>query len=424
MELTQLLRDQKQELEGLLKKKRIIEREAEKYFKDSLNSKLIKVISGIRRCGKSVFIYNLLKDKKFAYMNFDDERLVNFNTDQVISSFYEIYGKDFKIIFFDEIQNLDKWELFVNRLHRNGFNLFLTGSNAKLLSRELATHLTGRHIKKELFPFSFKEYLKMINFNEDIKTTRGDSLLKHELNNYLRVGGFPEIIAERENPRTYLRELYTNIIEKDIISRYGISYKKTFKELSIVLLSNPSTKISYNKLKKHFNIKSEHTIKNYINYLQESYLIHLVNRFSHKPVEIEKSEKKVYVIDSGIINNVSLNINRSYGSLYENMVAVELLRRISFNQDMEISYWKNVKHEEVDFIVKEGQKVKELIQVCCNLDDMQTKEREIRSLLKASKELKCNNLLIITEDKKGEEIMDNKRLRYIPLYQWLLEDGN
>ena len=153
MELTQLLRDQKQELDGLLKKKRIIEREAEKYFKDSLNSKLIKVISGIRRCGKSVFIYNLLKNKKFAYMNFDDERLFNFNTDQIISSFYEIYGRDFNIIFFDEIQNLDKWELFVNRLHRNGFNLFLTRSNAKLLSRELATHLTGRHIKRELFPF-------------------------------------------------------------------------------------------------------------------------------------------------------------------------------------------------------------------------------------------------------------------------------
>jgi len=418
MELTQLLRDQKQELEEGLKDKRILNREAESYFKEILSSKLIKVISGIRRCGKSVFIHTLLKDKKFAYMNFDDERLFDFDTNQILSSFYEIYGKDFKIIFLDEIQNLEKWELFVNRLYRAGFNIFITGSNSRLLSKELSTHLTGRHLTIELFPFSFREYLKAIDFKEDTKTTKEISLIKNELNNYLNLGGFPEIIVEKENPKLYLRELYRKILERDIINRYSISYKKTFREISNTLLNNPGRGISYNKLKRQFDVKSEHTIKNYLSYLQEAYLIFLLNRFSFKPVEIEKSEKKVYVTDIGIINNLSIKNSMDYGHIYENLVAIELLTRMSFNPSLSIYYWKNIQQEEVDFVIKEG-KVKELIQVCYNLDN--SKEREIKALLKASKELKCNNLNVITEDKESIEKISNKKIKFIPLWKWLLK---
>ena len=340
MELVRILRDQKQELEEGLKNKKIIKREIEEYFKGIVNSKLIKIVSGIRRCGKSVFIYNLLKDKKFAYMNFDDERLYNLNTDNILSSFYEIYGKDFKIIFFDEIQNLDKWELFVNRLHRAGFNLFITGSNSKLLSRELATHLTGRHITVELFPFSFREYLNAIDFKEENGTTKARGILKKEFRKYLDDGGFPEIIVENENPKIYITELYRKIIERDIVQRYDISYKKTFREISMNLISNPARKVSYNKIKNQFSLGSEHTVKNYLSYLEESYIIFLLNRFSFKPVEIEKSEKKVYVIDSGFISKASIKFREDFGAVYENMAAIELQRRKSFLNNMEFFYWK------------------------------------------------------------------------------------
>ena len=420
MKIVQLLRDQKQELIDEIKNKKLVNREAENYFKNILDSKLIKIISGVRRCGKSVFSYILLKDKNFAYMNFDDERLIYSDTNQILSSFYEIYGKDFKFIFLDEIQNLENWELFVNRLKRIGFNLFITGSNAKLLSKELATHLTGRHLTIEIFPFSFREYLKAINFKEDIQTTKGISILKHELKNYLNLGGFPEIIVEKENPKIYIRELYSKIIEKDIINRYDISYKKTFKEIAMNLISNPARGVSYNKLKKQFNLGSEHTVKNYLSYLEEAYLIFLISKFSYKPVEVEKSAKKVYVMDTGIINYSSFKFMKDYGHIYENLVAIELLRKKSFNPNLEIYYWKNIQHEEVDFVIKEGLKVKELIQVCYDINDIETKKREIKALIKASKELRCGNLIIVTDDYEKEEKINSKKIKYVPLWKWLL----
>ena len=421
MDLTRILKDQRLELEEGLKKKRIVEREAERYFNPLLSSKLIKIVSGIRRCGKSVLIYRLLKDKNFAYMNFDDERILDINTDQILSSFYEIYGDKFNFIFLDEVQNLDRWELFINRLHRAGFNVFITGSNSKLLSKELATHLTGRHITMELFPLSFREYLKARGVDEDIETTKGVGILKNELKKYLENGGFPEIVIEKENPGVYLRELYRKIVERDIISRHDISYKKTFREIAISLISSPSKHISYNKLKNHFHLGSEHTVKNYISYLEEAYIIFLMNRFSYKPVEIEKSEKKVYAIDTGLINNLSIKFSENYGSIYENAVAIELLRLKSFNKDLEFYYWKNTLHEEVDFVVKEGLKVKQLIQVCYDIKNNDTKEREVKALLKASAEIKCNDLLIITGDYKNEEKIKDKKIIYVPLFEWLLE---
>jgi len=400
-------------------------REIEAVFKKAINSRLIKVISGIRRSGKSVLIYLLLKDKNFAYMNFDDDRISNVNTDDVLSSFYDIYGKDLKYIFLDEVQNLDNWELFVNRLHRAGFNIFITGSNSKLLSKELATHLTGRHLTIELFPFSFREYLKASQFNEDIKTTKGISLLKRELKNYLDLGGFPEIVADSEDPKLYIRNLYSKLIDRDIINRHDISYKRTFKEISIAVLSNPSKPISYNKLKNQFNLGSEHTVKNYLSYLEEAYLIFLIDRFSFKPQEIEKSEKKVYAIDTGIIHSIGLRFSDDIGRIYENVVAIELMRIKARDSDIDIYYWKNTGHEEVDFAVKKGIKVVQLIQVCFNIDNPKTKDREIRALLKAKDETKCDNLLILTEDYEAQEEMEwfgfKGKIKFMPLWKWLIQ---
>ena len=169
-----------------------------------------------------------------------------------------------KTIFLDEIQNLGGWGLFVNKLLRSGYNVFITGSNARLLSRELATYLTGRHIPIEIFPFSFREYLKSIGFNESLETTRGIGLVKHELSNYIETGSFPEIIVEKENPKIYLRQLYNDIIERDIIIRYNIAYKTTFREIALTTLSNFGRYITYNSIKNQFGLKSDHTAKNYL----------------------------------------------------------------------------------------------------------------------------------------------------------------
>lgn len=424
METNDVLRDQRRELEEGLAKP-IIRREALDYFSRTLRSSLIKVVTGVRRCGKSTFIYLILRDKKFAYVNFDDDRLIGVDSNDILASFYEVYGSEFKNIFLDEVQNLDHWELFANRLHRAGFNLFISGSNAKLLSKELATHLTGRHVSMEIFPFSFREFLSAANFREDVKTTKGRSLLQKHLQAYLDVGGFPEVVIGKESPGIYLRGLYRNIVDRDIIARHDISYKKTFREMSQTILSNPGRSISYNKLKNSFRLGSEHTVKNYLSYLDESYLLFLVSRLSYKPVEIEKSDKKVYTIDTGMGNSVSTKFSNDYGSQYENCVAIELFRRRSFNQELEVYYWKSIQHDEVDFALKEGRTVRRLIQVCYNLDDYATKEREVKSLLKASKELKCNNLLVITKSyDKLEEIErfgTKRKIRFLPLWKFLLE---
>lgn len=420
MDLKQLLKDQKAELQEEMEKKNLVEREAQQGFKNFASSKLIKVISGIRRSGKSVFTYMQLKDKEFGYVNFDDERLVGVETDKIFSSFLEIY-KDLKLIFFDEIQNTQNWELFANRLQRNGYNLFITGSNANLLSKELAAHLTGRHLALEIFPLSFREYLKSISFKKNLDTTQGQSFIKRELEDYLCNGGFPEIVIDKENPRLYLRELYRKIIEKDVILRYNLAYKKTLKEISLSIISNPSQLITYNRLKKLFNLGSEHTAKNYVSYLEEAYLIFQISKFSFKPSEIERSAKKVYVIDSGLMNYLGTQATKNLGAFFENAAALELIRKKSSDEFSEIYYWRDFTQQEVDFVIKRDLKITQLIQVCYDLDDEQTKKREIRSLLKASQELKCNNLLVITNDYEVLEKHQGKTIKFLPLWKWLLQ---
>ncbi|MFH0837589.1 MAG: ATP-binding protein [Candidatus Aenigmatarchaeota archaeon] len=425
MNITQAIRDQKQELMESFQNRRLIGRDVSKRVEKFLGSRLIKVVTGVRRSGKSVIIYMNMKDKKFAYMNFDDDRLIGLSSEQILPAFYEVYGKYFKYIFLDEIQNLKNWELFVNRLHRTGFNVIITGSNSRLLSKEMATHLTGRHTAIELFPFSFKEYLDSVGFSEDIQTTKGQSLLKGFLKKYTISGGFPEVVVEKEDPKNYTRELYRKIIERDIVERYNISHKKTFREIAVTLLNNPGRMVSYNKLKKQFNLGSEHTVKNYISYLEEAYLIFLLSRFSYKPVEVEKSEKKIYAIDTGFVNSFVYKFSEDHGHVYENLVAIELMRQKSSNHDIDIFYWKNVQHEEVDFVVKNGTNVKQLIQVCYNISDIKTKEIEMRVLLKAGKELRCKNMVVITEDYESEENLEwfgiKGRIKFIPLWKWLLD---
>ncbi len=405
---------QKRELESKLKE---IYQEREE-IKFDLHHQLIKVIIGPRRAGKSFFsIHTINKHNKFGYINFDDEKLIDSTDyDEIIATMNSVYGNA-KILFIDEIQNLPKWELFVNRLQRQGFNLVITGSNSHLLSKELATHLTGRYIQTIIFPFSFKEYLQL----EQKEPTTHE--IKEKLNEYIIYGGYPEPLIKKINYKDYLSTLFNSIIFKDIIKRYKIRSAQAIEDISVYLLSNLCNEYSYNSLSKIAKIKSSHTTEKYLNYLEESFIFFSIKRFSYKIKEQLASIKKIYCIDNGFIHAKAFNSSQNFGKLYENIVAIKLKKQ-ELDGKINVYYWKNSQQEEVDFVIKDGTKIKQLLQVCYNLDNVNTKNREIRTLLKAGEELKCKNLLVITSAKEGEEDGEwfgiKGKIKFIPLWKWLL----
>jgi hypothetical protein len=406
----------KNEKEKLLKE-RYVRREVHEKVEKLIDNDLIKVIIGPRRAGKSVFSALLLKDRDFAYLNFDDEELTKIKDyDEILKGLVEVYGRT-DYILFDEIQNLDKWELFVNRLKRKGLNLVLTGSNSKLLSKELATHLTGRYVEIEILPFSFREFLAAKNFrpeNESLILKETQGRLLNLLTQYLEEGGFPEV-AVKGYGKDYLKTLFDGIIFKDVVKRYNVRYSSKIYDLALYLASSISKNTSFTKLKNILNFRSVHTAENYTRYLEEAYLFLLLNRFSYKLKEQLKSPKKIYSIDTGTANAVGFKFMGDTGRLMENLVALELVRR-----GLEIYYWKDYAGKEVDFIIKRGLEIEQLIQVCYNVEDPDTKEREANALVKASKELKCKNLLVITWDYEGVEEIKKRKIKFIPLWRWLL----
>lgn len=413
-EIKEIITLQKREIDSKLKEK-YIERNQEL----KLGNDLIKVIVGPRRAGKSFFaIHFLNKQGKFGYVNFDDEKLTEVdNYDEIIVAMNSIYDNP-KFVLFDEIQNLPKWELFANRLQRQGYKLIITGSNSNLLSRELATHLTGRHLLTNIFPFSFKEYLKFEN--KELTNTE----TKEKLSKYLFNGGYPEILSKKVELKEYLSLLFNSILYKDIIKRYNIRNPKQIEDLATYLISNIANEYSYNSLAKIGKIKSSHTIEKYLSYLEESFILFSLSRFSYKVKEQLSSNKKIYCIDNGFIQAKSFKASPDLGKLYENLVASKLKKQ-EVDEKLKFYYWKNQQQEEVDFVIKEGLKVKQLIQVCFDVNSLETKNRETRALIKAGKELKCNNLLIITEDTEKEEkeewFGDKAIIKFIPLWKWLLE---
>lgn len=416
---------QKEEIEEIFEKERIIKREygtdlGEKYL---IHPNVLAIL-GVRRCGKSVFSLLLLKQKKYGYINFDDERMggiVAEDLDSVLQAFYELYGSDIEYLVFDEIQNVPGWELFVNRLRRTN-KLIITGSNSKLLAGELATYLTGRYIDFTLFPFSFREFLIFNDVKikrEDFYSTKKTGEIKRLLERYVVEGSFPE--AYKFGKKIVTR-IYEDIITKDVINRYNIRYKKTFKDILRYLITNFSSEITFNKLKNIFEIKDLHTVRNYIDYANSAYLLFLIERFSFKLKQQIIAPKKIYCVDTGMINAISFRSDRNLGKVLENLVAVELLRRKNYwHNEWEVFYWKDHQQREVDFVIKEGTKVKQLIQVCHDINDLNTKERELRALFKASKELRCKNLLIIDWEREETLEKNGKKVEIVPLWKWLLQ---
>ena len=419
-EIKRIIQEQEGEREYILENEGIIERDVDaKLIKESIRYPNVLAILGMRRCGKSVLSWLVMKGKKCGYINFDDEALYGIKAkdlNNILKAFYELYG-DVDYLVFDEIQNVLGWELFITRLRRTK-RIIITGSNSQLLSGELSIHLTGRHTDLLLFPFSFREFCRYRDIGiakGSEYTTQSAAKMQTALMEYIRKGGLPEA---HTHGKATLKSIFGDIVTKDIMMRYNIK-TNAIESLARYLATNFSSEISFNKLKEPFAVKKLQTIKNYVGYFESAYLFFILERFSYKLKQQIIAPKKIYCMDTGIINSVSFKFSENLGRLFENVVAIELKRR-----NREIYYWKNHQQEEVDFLVKEGTRVKQLIQVCYDIGVPKTKDRELRALIKASRDLKCRNLLVITRDYESEETVEwsgeKRKVGFLPLWKWLL----
>ncbi len=379
------------------------------------NSKQIKVITGPRRAGKSYFLLLIGKEnynKNALYIDFDDIRLNNFEVsdfNNLIIAGNQLLG-DFETIFLDEIQNVKGWERFVNTLNKN-YNVFITGSNSKLLSKELGTFLTGRHSDFLILPFTFKDVLK-INEKQDLNKylLKDISKIKKCFDDYLISGGYPDRIL---NQSLDLNILIKDVIQKDIIYRYNIKEKAIIESLAIDLLYKYSKYFTYNKEASLFSLAPE-TIRNYISYLEDAYLIFSVSKFSYSHKSQEQSAKKVYVVDVGFISKIA-KTEYDKSRVLENIVAIEL-----FRNSKEIYYWKDYSDRECDFLIAENGKPKSLIQVSWALNE-ENEKRELNGLTKAMEEFKINDCLILTYDTEKTIEINHKKIIVKPVWKWLLE---
>jgi len=416
--LLSVVERQRNEIEEKLKQK-IIEREVPESFKRNIEKEIIKIITGVRRSGKSTLAILLLKGKNFGYLNFDEKELIEQRLDDLLNALKEVYGNT-RFILLDEIQNVNGWELWVNSLQRLGYNLIITGSNAKLLSKELATHITGRYIELENFPFSFGEFLAFKNFPiEELKNNKEkEGEVKRMLREYLSKGGFPEYII-KELDQSYLQTLFHSIIFTDVVKRWSVKYSSKIEDLARYLISISSNEYSATKLRNLLGFRSTLTVEKYMEYIKESYLIFTLERFSFKAKQFLKAPKKVYSIDNGLKSAISQRVNEEIRSSMENLVFIELKHR-GLKENKEIFYLKLNNDEEVDFLIKEGTAIKQLIQVTYASSRDEIEKREIKALEKASTLLKCRDLLCITWDYENELKEGGKKIKFIPLWKWLL----
>lgn len=413
---------QKQEKERLLSLP-YIERTQTAEAKKWMESDLIKVILGPRRAGKSVFSLMLLKDRPFAYFNFDDESVYEekFDYDELLRELHSVYG-DTKHILFDEIQNLPKWELFVNRLHREGYNLVLTGSNARLLSKELATALTGRHIPIEILPFSFKEFLRAKKYE-----VSPDKLLLPEekrkflnlLEQYLVNGGYPEVTTKDLDPRGYMDTLFDSLLFKDVVKRHNIRFAEQIDNLGSYLIDNVSNQYTLRKLASVLDFKSGVTLERYIRYLTDAYIIFSLRRYSYKSGERLKSPKKTYVVDNGFVTAKAIQHSPDKGKLLESLVFTELIKS-GLEPNRDLFYYKTRNDREIDFVIKNGATVVELIQVAYDMNDPEVEKREVRALIEAGGELGVERLTILTWDEKRELRKDGVTITCTPVWERFL----
>jgi predicted AAA+ superfamily ATPase len=413
MTVRDALVEQKRELD-LRRQEPYIERTVEIHEGDS---QLIRMVIGPRRAGKSFFVTrHLMAHGTFGYINFDDEELNNAEKiPDILTAAADLYAGS-KTLLLDEIQNIPGWELLANRLARQGYSLYITGSNAHLLKKELATHLTGRHTVTTIFPFSFAEYLR---------TKPGEyteSEYRAHLAEYAVTGGFPELLITAIDKKEYLLRLFDAVVYKDIIRRYRVRSPQGLGDLAQYLCSNVAGEYSVHRLSQVTGCRSDQTVRKYLEYLQEAFLFFSVPRFSYKVKEQQQANKKIYCIDNGFVTAKGFRFSRNEGNLYENLAAIAL-HQLELAGTLNLYYWKNAQQQEVDFALHHNGNIVALIQVCTDLADQKTRRREVNALLTAGRDLGCTNRIILSveeEQVKAEEWFGIRGdIRYIPLWKWL-----
>ncbi|MCK5508484.1 MAG: ATP-binding protein [Desulfobacterales bacterium] len=414
---------------SVLKKHKLIKRQVLNLPR-IIEKKETVIITGVRRCGKSslmIIILNDLIDQKkvsadnILYINFEDERFVEF-THEDFETLYECYlklnnpqGK--KYLFFDEIQNIPYWEKWIHRMYEfEEVKIFITGSNATLLSGEIATALTGRNISLSLFPFSFKELLTRHEISIDqnmIYDREYRVLLKRYFEVYMKFGGFPEVLISKDD--SLLQHYFKDILYRDIVARYSIKNIKQIKELSLYLANNIGNLCSYRNLARTISANSTSTIKNFLDHLENAYLFFRLGLFDYSLKKQMYNPSKIYCVDTALARSIAFRFTRDTGRICENIVFLELIRL-----GKEIYYWKSTQHDEIDFLIKEGLKVVEIIQVCSDVSQKETQNKKIRAALQAASEFGLNKATIITGDFSGELMKDGVEITFIPLWQWLI----
>ena len=420
-ELERVLLDQKEELEAL-RNKSFCHRLEESQI--DLNSNLAQVVIGVRRSGKSTLCFNALEKSKvrYAYVNLDDENLYGLTVkdmNDILQVLYSIYG-NFTHLFLDEIQNIKGWHLFVNRMLRKGMHVLLTGSNSKLLSGELASHLTGRHHTIELLPFSFRDWCNYNGIATAPLTTKNMGILMGAFDKYLRQGGFPELLIER-NHTSYIDSLFHNIITQDIQKRFNVKYIDSLERLAGHLLNISPTIIVKDKLQEQFGFKSHHTLGNYLSYLAQTYLICKVSKYSTTSRERSVAEK-AYAIDVAFMNKRENALaGENLGWRLETIVYLELRRRIRTEEE-DIYYFDNG-NTEADFIVCNGNKATGVYQVSYNIENPKTRRREVNGAITAAKTTKCNDVYILTDHQSETIVQNGIKIKAMPVWEWIVREG-
>ncbi len=410
---------QRKERDGLLERAYLLrdyQAEAAKF----LESPLIKLITGPRRAGKSVLTLLLLRDRNFAYLNFDDEQLLeNFNEDAIMQALLEVYpGFDYLLL--DEIQNLEHWDVWVAKLYRRGCNLLITGSNAKLLSSEMGTVLTGRFLEIEVLPFSLTECFRYKRQGWTAELPDEKAALMLQVEEYMHYGGYPEVINNREITESYLSSLFDSVVLKDIAKRYNIRKTSELYQLATYLVSMFCNEFTYSSLKDDLGFSSKSTLQKFCDYLQQTYLFFYLPRYNNKLKLMQKAPQKVYVVDNGFLASSAFQTSENKGRLLENLVFLELLRRKNKVGD-NIFYYRSRNNRETDFVIREKFHVKQLIQVCYDMTSKKTEKREVDSISECAGELKCENLLIITWSQEGVLEKGDYMVQVLPYYKWCRE---
>lgn len=383
----------------------------------------ICIVTGVRRCGKSTLMAQLYKrhyENQAYYINFEDERLLAFQVQDFVllqETLVEMYGSH-RVFFLDEIQNIEGWELFVRRLHDEGYKFYITGSNASLLSKELGTRLTGRCVSFELFPLSFLEYLEYVDkkslmTSEALHDPVGRALLNQALLQYVNMGGFPDFL-QQTNPEV-LQQIYNDILYRDIVTRFEVKDIRALKELGLYLLSHVSCAYSYNKLKGLLAFGGINTLKNFIDYLENSYLFYAVHRFDASLKQQQWAPKKNYCVDNGLSYHLGFRVGKNIGHLIENLVYLCLRQR-----KHTIYYYRCKTGQEVDFVLRHGVELTQFIQVSAYADNQETLDRELQALTAALAENSGASGLLLTLEPEKYRGYENERMQVLPLFQWLL----